>query len=244
MDIKAKLAIALSSAMLATAAFVPVALADGLDNENSSGVAQPEAETAAPITPVSPKKLIGNTFTSGGSTYKITSISYKTWSTGKATVSLVKYKSSSKSAKIPNAVKKTFSFSANEGSPEEKHNVSFAVTEIAASAFDNAKGHKITKVTIGANVTKIGNKAFKGCKKLKTIVVKGEKIIQVGSNKGSVKAKTLTKLKKKWKSGNAFKGLPRSCRVTVPKPKGLNFGYAENVRQLFGHAGFKGVVSW
>ena len=38
--------------------------------------------------------------------------------------------------------------------------------------------------------------------------------------------------------------LVRGNKVIVPKPQGINFGPVENVRQLCGHGGFKGVVSW
>lgn len=51
------------------------------------------------------------------------------------------------------------------------------VTEIASSAFT---GSKITKVTIPASITKIGNAAFKNCKKLKTVTI-GKNVTQIGN---------------------------------------------------------------
>ncbi len=52
--------------------------------------------------------------------------------------------------------------------------VSYKVTEIKAKAFQNFT--RITSVTIGKNVTKIGNQSFSGCKKLKTLIFKGKKV--------------------------------------------------------------------
>ena len=45
----------------------------------------------------------------------------------------------------------------------------FEVEDIARNAFNNAAGHKITKLTLGRNVDEIGARAFYGCKKLKYI---------------------------------------------------------------------------
>ena len=58
---------------------------------------------------------------------------------------------------------------------------------------------KLKKVTIGANVTKIGKNAFKGDKKLKTIKVKSKKIKKVGKA--------------------AFKGIAKKAKFSVPKAK-------------------------
>ena len=55
----------------------------------------------------------------------------------------------------------------------------YKVVEIKANA---CKGMtKLTKLTIGKNVTKIGKNAFSGCKKLKTITIKAAKLKKVGS---------------------------------------------------------------
>lgn len=58
--------------------------------------------------------------------------------------------------------------------------VSYKVTEISKNAF--AKMGKLTKVTIGANVQKIGKKAFANDKKLKTIDVKSKVLRKVANN--------------------------------------------------------------
>ncbi len=67
--------------------------------------------------------------------------------------------------------------------------VSCKVVEIDKNAF---KGYdKLTKVTIGKNVKKIGASAFKNCKKLKTVVIKGTAIKTV---KNGAFAKTASKV--------------------------------------------------
>lgn len=67
--------------------------------------------------------------------------------------------------------------------------VSCKVVEIDKNAF---KGYdKLTKVTIGKNVKKIGASAFKNCKKLKTVVIKGTAIKNV---KNGAFAKTASKV--------------------------------------------------
>lgn len=71
----------------------------------------------------------------------------------------------------------------------------FKVTAIGAKAFQNMK--KLTTVTIGANVKKIGSKAFYKCAKLKKVAFKG------------VQAPTIGK--------QAFKGTAAKCKVTTVK---------------------------
>ena len=78
--------------------------------------------------------------------------------------------------------------------------VTYRVTAIGPKAFSKWK-KKLKKVTIGKNVKKIGKEAFKGCKKLKTVVIK------------------TTKLKKKNVGKNAFKGIHAKAKAKVPKKK-------------------------
>ena len=61
------------------------------------------------------------------------------------------------------------------------NHVTYKVTEIAANAFKNQK--KIRKVVIPSGVSKIGEKAFYGCKNLKNITIKTTKLTKkrVGS---------------------------------------------------------------
>ena len=75
--------------------------------------------------------------------------------------------------------------------------ITYKVTAIEANAFKNNKN--ITKVIIGKNVTVIGNNAFSGCKKLKTITVKTTKLKSVGKK--------------------ALKGIHAKAKIKVPKSK-------------------------
>ena len=52
------------------------------------------------------------------------------------------------------------------------------------------------KVTIGANTTKIGTKAFKDCSELKTIIVRSKKLKRIGKN--------------------AFSGIRKNAQIKVP----------------------------
>lgn len=76
----------------------------------------------------------------------------------------------------------------------------YKVTEIGANACRNLK--KLTKLTIGKNVQKIGKNAFSGCKKLKTINIKTSKLTKKGIGSGCFKgidAKATFKVPKKMK---------------------------------------------
>ncbi|MGI6736577.1 MAG: leucine-rich repeat protein [Anaerovoracaceae bacterium] len=74
---------------------------------------------------------------------------------------------------------------------------SFKVTQIGSSALRSCS--KLTSVTIGSNVTKIGSKAFYGDKKLKKMTVRTTKLTSVGSQ--------------------ALKGIYRKAVIKVPKSK-------------------------
>ena len=75
--------------------------------------------------------------------------------------------------------------------------VTYKVTAISDKAFKGNK--KLTTVTIGSNVTKIGKEAFSGCKNLKKIIVTAGKL------------KTISK--------NAFKGINKKATITVKGTK-------------------------
>lgn len=77
--------------------------------------------------------------------------------------------------------------------------VKYKVESIGVGAFKNNKN--LTSVVIGKNVKKIGKKAFFGCKKLKSIIIKTKK------------------LKKKSIGANAFKGIYKKAKFKVPKKK-------------------------
>lgn len=113
----------------------------------------------------------GSAYTVGGNTYQATS-------DGTVTVKKVANK---KSVKIPSTV--------------TINGEKVKVTGIVNNAFKKAK--KLKKVTIGANITTIGKKAFAGCRKLKKVTVKSKKLTKVGKK--------------------AFKGINKNAVIKVPK---------------------------
>ena len=75
----------------------------------------------------------------------------------------------------------------------------YKVMKIADNAF---KGNKaVTTITIGRNAKSIGKNVFKGCKRLKTIIIKSKKLT----------TKTVSK--------KAFKGISKKVVIKVPKKK-------------------------
>ena len=121
----------------------------------------------------------------------------------------------------------------------------YKVTQIAEGAFKNNK--KVTKVTIGSNVSKISKNAFSGAIKLKTVTM-GQNVTEIGAYafkgckvltgitlpakttkigdqafSGCKKLKTITikssKITSKKLSKNAFKGITKVTTIKVPKKK-------------------------
>lgn len=137
-------------------------------------------ENTEQTTPTPKKK--GTKFKdSSGSQYKVTNSSRKN-----PAVEYVRPKSSVKGTiKIPATVKYV--------------GVTYKVTSVADRAFRNNK--KVTNLTVGKNVTKIGKNAFSGCKNLKTLTIRS------------------TKLTKKGLAGSSFKGISKKTMVKVPKNK-------------------------
>ncbi len=118
-----------------------------------------------------------------GSKVSVSGNTYKVTSTKSRTVSFYKGKADAKKVSIPKTVK--------------IQGKTYKVTSVAANAFKNNK--KLASVTVGANVTAIGSKAFYGCKSLKKITVKSAKLKSVGKN--------------------ALKGIHKKAVVKVPKSK-------------------------
>ena len=112
----------------------------------------------------------------------------------------VKYKVLSASAKTVAAVGVTTKSvkSVTVYSTVKSGGTTWKVIQINASAFKGCK--KLTKVTIGSNVKKIGKQAFAQCKKLKTVNMK--------------KAKNITSIGKK-----AFTKIYAKAKFTVPAKK-------------------------
>ena len=111
--------------------------------------------------------------------YKVTSVS------GTKAVQFTGTKKNVKKVVIPSAVK--------VGGKK------FQVTSIANNALKGNK--KITKLTIGANINKIGKNAFNGCSSLKSITIKSKKLTAKKTGK------------------NAFKGINKKAVIKVPKAK-------------------------
>lgn len=89
--------------------------------------------------------------------------------------------------------------------------VTYKVTEIDARAFYRNK--KLTSLTIGKNVKKIGKEAFYGCIKLKTIKVKSRGISSIGPR--------------------AFKNIYKKAKIYLPKKKKTPY------KKMFTRAGAK-----
>ncbi|MCR5791979.1 MAG: leucine-rich repeat protein [Lachnospiraceae bacterium] len=147
---------------------------------------QPKPQEPAKPQPSKPQQVLpkkGSTHKLNGYQYKITKVSAKggcvtvTGSANKKRTSIV----------IPSKVK--------------INGLSFTVTIVSKKAF--AKYTKATKITIGDNVTTIDASAFDGCKKVKQITVKGNKLKKIGkhsfrgiSKKITVKGKKAKLIKK------------------------------------------------
>lgn len=78
-----------------------------------------------------------------------------------------------------------------------------SISSIGAKAFYKCKA--LAKITIPVNVLNIGKQAFGGCKKLKSITIKTEK------------------LTKKSVGANAFKGIHKKAKFSVPKKQKKNY---------------------
>ena len=97
----------------------------------------------------------------------------------------------------------------------------YKVTAIGASAFKNCK--KATSVKVGKNVTSIGNNAFYGCVKVKTVTLYSKKLKTVGS-KAFYNCKKLTKVTIKSTAlkkvgSKAFTKTSKKITIKVPKKK-------------------------
>lgn len=136
---------------------------------------QPETDNGGS----SSKIKVGKNVTISNTKYKVTSVS------GTKAVQFTGTKKNVKKVVIPSAVK--------------VNGKKFKVTSIANNALKGNK--KVTKLTIGANINKIGKNAFNGCKNLKSITIKSKKLTAKKTGK------------------NAFKGINKKAVIKVPKAK-------------------------
>lgn len=144
------------------------------------------------------KKLVFTTklaYPKAGTTYTISGNQYKVVKPG-AEVSLVNTSKTTKNVTVPAQI--------------YVQGITYKVTSVGAKAFNNSK--KLTKVTLGTNITKINNNAFFNCKNLKTVAIKSVLLTTKTANKKAFKnthkklvIQAPKKVKKNYKK--IFKGL-------------------------------------
>lgn len=146
----------------------------------------PSYVNPAPVTPgivpepsIAPVVNINQKVSVGSMAYKVTSVN------GAKTVEYTGTKRNINKIVIPVSIK--------------INGDNYKVTSIAKNGFKGNK--KLSKVTIGANIKKIGKNAFLNCSNLKNIVIKTKKLT----------AKTVGK--------NAFKGINKKAIIKVPGSK-------------------------
>lgn len=151
----------------------------------ASGNRAPGTATPAPAqNTAAPTLQTGQTFTVGSLVYRVTNTDHS--GKGAATVTRTK-KKSAKSIAIPDAV--------------STNGIKLQVTAIEKNAFKGCKA--LTRLTIGKNISQIGNQAFQSCTNLKTIKIKSAVIKKVGKN--------------------AFKGIQKKAKITVPKKQRASY---------------------
>lgn len=97
---------------------------------------------------------------------------------------------------------------------------SFKVTEVGAKAFKGYK--KITSLVVGNNVKTVGSSAFQGCTKLKTVTLgKAVTTIKTKAFYGDKTLKTMKITSKSLKSvgKSAIKSINKSAKIKVPASK-------------------------
>ena len=152
-------------------------------------------------------------------TATITAVASDSGAFATVTVTVIDVKTSSTDGASKNTVHKGDSFVSKK--------IEYTVTGSAAISVTGAGSRKIKSITIPATVrykgktykvTSIGSKAFYKCSKLKSITIKSKSLKSVGKN--------------------AFKGISKNVKVTVPKNKYNAY------RKLFKKAGFGSKVTW
>ena len=152
-------------------------------------------------------------------TATITAVASDSGAFATVTVTVIDVKTSSTDGASKNTVHKGDSFVSKK--------IEYTVTGSATVSVTGAGSRKIKSITIPATVrykgktykvTSIGSKAFYKCSKLKSITIKSKSMKSVGKN--------------------AFKGISKNVKVTVPKSR-----YAV-YRKLFKKAGFSSKTVW
>ena len=152
-------------------------------------------------------------------TATITAVASDSGAFATVTVTVIDVKTSSTDGASKNTVHKGDSFVSKK--------IEYTVTGSATVSVTGAGSRKIKSITIPATVrykgktykiTSIGSKAFYKCSKLKSITIKSKSLRSVGRN--------------------AFKGISKNAKVTVPKSKYNAY------RKLFKKAGFSSKPVW
>ena len=152
-------------------------------------------------------------------TATITAVASDSGAFATVTVTVIDVKTSSTDEASKNTVHKGDSFVSKK--------IEYTVTGSATVSVTGAGSRKIKSITIPATVrykgktykvTSISSKAFYKCSKLKSITIKSKSLRSVGRN--------------------AFKGISKNAKVTVPKSKYNAY------RKLFKKAGFGSKVMW
>ena len=143
----------------------------------------------------------GKVYKAGGYSYKVTNLKNKT-----VTVTGISNKNSKK-IKVGNTVK--------------IYNITFKITAVGASAFKNCR--KAVSATVGSNVKTIGNNAFYGCKKLKSVKMNSKNLTSLGKSvfykDGNLKSIVIKSSKLKKVGSKAFYGINKKAKIKVPSKK-------------------------
>lgn len=114
-------------------------------------------------------------------------------------------------------------------------NKSYKVTEVGSTAFAN--NNKITQVKLGKNITKVAKKAFKNCKKLKTVTY-SNKVSTIGSEcfSGCTKLQKAILPSSVKKIGNkAFKNCKSLKKLQIGKKASTKKKGAVSTNQIAGN---------
>ena len=174
--------------------------------------------TPSPTPGTTPKEKIevGDTLKSVKGDYKVT---------GEKTVAFDKCNTTSSSVTISDAI--------------DVDGQVFNITSVSKNAFSGNK--KLKSVTIGKNVTELGNYAFKGCTSLKTVKFKGKKLKKIGvgafKNCKKLKSITLSSTSLKTISTSSFYGCKNLKTITI-KSKKVTFG-KNSFKGIYKKATFK-----
>lgn len=160
----------------------------GKNNNSSNSAKKDTSASKKNPTNQKPSKKVVSKVISRGDRVKIGKNTYKVLDTKTKSVLFLKTTNNKKTITIPSTVK--------------IGGVKYKVNRIAANAFSKSK--KVQKVVIGSNVKVISKNAFKGARRLRTIVIKSTKLTKKGvrnSLKGSkvVSVKIYKTAKKKKK---------------------------------------------